>query len=315
MSVANSGRRLEGKVAVVTGAGRGIGRAEALLFASQGARVLVNDLGGGPTGGGSDPTVADAVAREIRAAGGTAVADHTSVASWEGGAAVVQAALDHFGRIDILSNNAGIVRPNRIDAMTEADFDQIVAVNLKGYFATVRHAAPHFIKQRSGIIVNKSSPAAFGQYGMSNYAMSKAGVIGFTRSIARDLGEFGVRANAVIPISFQTTMGTPETVAMGKYARERYGGIALWNRPMLPGAPPHPGPEHVAALSAWLATDAAGELNGRELFICGTEVGIMAEPELHRACFEPAGWTLDDFDKSAHRIYLLGNVRNQYRPE
>jgi 3-oxoacyl-[acyl-carrier protein] reductase len=312
LSTDNASRRLDGKVAIVTGAGRGIGRAEALLFAAQGARVLVNDLGGGPTGGGGDGNVADAVAAEIRAAGGHAVADHGSVASWTGGAAVVQAALDHFGRIDILSNNAGIVRPARIDDMTEADLDQVIAVNLKGYFATVRHAAPHFIRQRSGIVINKSSPAAFGQYGMSNYAMSKAGVIGFTRSIARDLGEFGVRANAVIPISYQTTMGTPETVAMGRYARARHGGIALWNRPMLPGAPPHPGPEQVAALSVWLATDGARELNGRELFISGTEAGIMAEPELHRACFEPAGWTLADFDKQAHRLYLLGNVRNQY---
>jgi NAD(P)-dependent dehydrogenase (short-subunit alcohol dehydrogenase family) len=312
MTPASAKRRLEGKIAIVTGAGRGIGRAEALLFAAQGAKVVVNDLGGGPTGSGGDSSIAEAVVAEIRAAGGVAVADTHNVSSWQGGAAVIGTALEHFGRIDILSNNAGIVRPNRIDAMTEADLDLVVAVNLKGYVATVRHAAPHFIQQRSGTIINKGSPAGFGQYGMSNYGAAKAAVAGFTRSIARDLGEFGVRANVVIPISFQTTMGIPEVTRMGSYSRERYHNVGIWNRSMLPGNNIHPGPEHVAALTVWLATDATSEVNGREFFISGSEVGLMPEPELQRATFEPKGWTLDDFDNPGNRQYLIGNVRNPF---
>jgi 3-oxoacyl-[acyl-carrier protein] reductase len=304
--------RLAGKVAVVTGAGRGIGRAEALLLAAQGAQVVVNDLGGGPTGGGSDTSIAEGVVAEIRALGGMAVADSHSVASWEGGAAVIRTALEHFGRIDILSNNAGIIRPNRIDAMTESDFDLVIAVNLKGYMSTVRHAAPHFIRQHSGIIVNKSSPAAFGQYGVSNYAAAKAGVTGFTRSIARDLGEFGVRANTVIPISYQTSMGLPEVTRMGAYSRERYRNVGIWNRSMLPGSNIHPGPEHVAALTVWLATTVTGEVNGREFFISGSEVGLMPLPELQRAMFEPRGWTLEDLDKPDTVQYLIGDVRNPF---
>ena len=305
-------RRLEGKVAVVTGAGRGIGRAEALLFAAQGASVVVNDVGDDASGRGNSP-LADAVVAAIRAAGGLAVADANNVSTWAGGAAVIRTALDSFGRIDILSNNAGILRPNRIDAVTEQDYDLVTGVNLKGYVATTRHAAPHFIAQRSGVIVCKGSPAAFGQYGVSVYAATKEAVVGFTRSIARDLGEFGVRANVVIPVSYQTTMSTPDITQTAAYSRERYDNIGIWNRSMLPNGSVHPGPEHVAALTVWLCSDATTDVNGREFFISGTEVGLLPEPELQRACFEPDGWRLDDFDKPVNRQYLIGDVHNKFR--
>ena len=169
------------KVAVITGAGRGIGRETAQLLASQGVKVVVNDLGGGPQGGGADPAVAEAVVAEILAAGGTAVAETSSVTTMAGGKAVVECAMDHFGRLDFLINNAGIIRPRRITDMSEDDFDMVLAVNLKGYFAMVR-AGADYLKRQGGAIVSLSSPSGFGHLGMVNYSAAKEGVVGMTRS-------------------------------------------------------------------------------------------------------------------------------------
>lgn len=303
-------RRLEGKVVAVTGGARGIGRAEALLFAEQGAKVVVNDLGGAPTGGGGDVSMAQSVVEEIRAAGGEAVAETSSMDSMAGGQALIDMALRTFGRIDVLSNNAGIIRPGRIDELAEEDFDRAIAVNLKGYFATIRAAAPHFIKQRSGVIICKSSNSAFGHYGLSTYAAAKEGVVGLTRTLARELGEFGVRVNTIRPISLETTMYVPKIGELADHVRE-LGHAMFWNRFDMPkGA--MPGPAHVAALTVWLATDAAKEVNGREWLIGGSEVGLFPEPELQRSLFEPGGWSLDALDRRETRAYLIGDVRNRF---
>jgi len=306
--------RLDGKVVAITGAGRGIGRAEALLFAEQGAKVVVNDLGGGPTGGGQDRSIAESVVEEIRAAGGEAVAESSSIDSMDGGQALIDKALSAFGRIDILSNNAGIIRPARIDRMTEDDFDRVVAVNLKGYFSTIRAAAPHFVEQRSGLIINKSSPSGFGHYGLSNYTAAKEGVVGLTRTVARDLGQFGVRANAIRPFTYESAMATPEIIELYEEASQ-LGQTSLWNRPYAQPAGVMPMSKHVAALTVWLSTDATEEVNGREFYIAGSEVGIIAEPEMHRVCFDPDGWSLEGFDRDFTGQYLLGEVRNRYRPQ
>jgi 3-oxoacyl-[acyl-carrier protein] reductase len=304
-------QRLKGKIAIVTGAGRNIGRAEALLLARQGAKVVVNDLGGGPYGvEAGDVSIAETVAREIREAGGVAVAETSSVASFEGGAAVVQKAIDAFGRIDIVVNNAGIVRPARIDRMTDADWNLCLDVSLKASFATIRAAAPHMIAQRSGAIVNTGSPSGFGHWGMANYSAAKEGLLGLTRTVARELGEFGVRCNLIRPVSHLTTTHTPE-IDHTIQETQRLGIPLLWNRPM--SAPRMTAlPDHVAALVVWLCTDAAAHVSGRDIFIQGDEVALLPEPEAVRTLFRPGGWTLDAFDEAANRDYLVGDIKNRF---
>nr|WP_047166313.1 SDR family NAD(P)-dependent oxidoreductase [Sphingomonas sp. Y57] len=303
--------RLKGKVAVVTGAGRNIGRAEAMLLAEQGARVVVNDLGGGPYGTeAADASLAEAVAREIRDAGGEAIGQCSSVATREGAEAAVQAAIDQWGRIDILVNNAGIVRPARIDRMTDEDWQLCVDVSLTATFHTCRAAARHMIEQRSGAIVNTGSPSGFGHWGMANYSAAKEGVLGLTRSIARDLGEFGVRCNMIRPVSHLTGTHTPEIDATIAESA-RLGIPLLWNKPM--AAPRMTAlPDHVAALVVWLCTDTAGHVSGRDFYIQGDEVALIPEPEAIRTSFHPGGWTLDAFDEEANRSYLFGDIPNRF---
>jgi len=303
--------RLAGKVALVTGAGRNIGRAEAMLLAEQGARVVVNDLGGGPYGTeAGDASLAETVAQEIRDAGGEAVGQYSSVATREGAEAAVQKAIDSWGRIDILINNAGIVRPARIDRMTDEDWQLCVDVSLTASFHTCRAAAAHMIAQRSGVIVNTGSPSGFGHWGMANYSAAKEGVLGLTRSIARDLGEFGVRCNLIRPVSHITGTHTPQidqTIAESA----RLGIPLLWNKPM--AAPRMTArPEHVAALVVWLCTDAASHISGRDFYIQGDEVAVIPEPEAIRTTIHPGGWTLDAFDDPANRAYLFGDIPNRF---
>jgi len=304
-------QRLKGKVAVVTGAGRNIGRAEAMLLAEQGAKVVVNDLGGGPYGTeAGDASLSEAVAQEIRDAGGEAVGQCSSVATREGAEAAVQAAIDAFGRIDILVNNAGIVRPSRIDLMTDQDWTLCMDVSLTSSFYTCRVAAAHMIAQKSGVIVNTGSPSGFGHWGMANYSAAKEGLLGFTRTIARDLGEFGIRANLIRPVSHLTgthTKEIDETIAESA----RLGIPLLWNKPM---AQPRMTalPAHVAALVVWLCTDAAAHVSGRDFYIQGDEVALLPEPEAIRTSIHPGGWTLDAFDEAANRDYLFGSIQNRF---
>lgn len=304
-------QRLEGKVAVVTGAGRNIGRAEALLLAEQGAKVVVNDLGGGPYGTeAGDASLAKTVAQEIREAGGEAIGQYSSVATREGAEAAVAKAIEAYGRIDILVNNAGIVRPTRIDRMTDEDWNLVMDVSLTSSFYTCRAAAAHMIAQRSGVIVNTGSPSGFGHWGQCNYSAAKEGLLGFTRTLARDLGEFGVRANLIRPVSHITNTHTPE-IEETITESARLGIPLLWNKPM--AAPRMRAlPEHVAALVVWLCTDAAGHISGRDFYIQGDEVSVLPEPEAIRTSFNPGGWTLDAFDEEANRSYLFGDIPNRF---
>lgn len=302
--------RLENKVAVVTGAGRGIGRAEALLLAANGAKVVVNDLGGAPTGGGGDRSFAENVVSEIIAAGGVAVAETSSIASMQGGQAVIDAALDHFGRLDILINNAGILRPSKVQDLSEEDWDVVHDVNLKGYFATIRAAARIFIEQRTGgVIVNTSSASGLGHYGMSAYSAAKEGVIGLTRSVARDLGQFGVRCNAIRPSSSLTNMKIPLLEQLMAESVE-LGMTGIWNRTARSPIPSLP--EHVAALAVWLCTDATAHVSGREFYVQGGEIGLFPEVEVMRSTFNPAGWDIESLDDPGVAEQLVGDIKNRY---
>lgn len=199
MADQNRWKRLTGKVAIVTGSGRGIGRAEAMLLASEGARVVVNDVFIEKRGEPDAESVAERVVKEIRDTGGAAVARTASVTSMEGAQQIVNTALNEFGRLDLLINNAGNVRPGEIYNMPERDWDRVIQVHLKGAFTLIRYASPILCKQGDGVIINTGSESGLGHAGMANYSAAKEGIVGLTRAVARELGRFGVRCNAIRP--------------------------------------------------------------------------------------------------------------------
>jgi NAD(P)-dependent dehydrogenase (short-subunit alcohol dehydrogenase family) len=286
------------KVAIVTGAGRGIGRAIASSLATRGVRVMVNDTGGTFEGASADASVAGAVADDIAAAGGTAAANTDSVASGEGSRRLVDATLERFGRIDVLVNNAGITNQNMIWDMTEEQFDRVLATNLTGIFHCVKAVAPHFIRQRSGIIVNMSSGVSMaGSVATSNYCASKAGVVGFTFATAMELGPFGIRVNAVFPAGHSRLHTKPEPW------RERY---RIAERPPMP---PDAWPvEQVLPVVTYLASDASRDVNGQLFSAGGATIGWYDTWSPAREIATPAH---DDDTGIAHAMgQLLDGVVN-----
>jgi NAD(P)-dependent dehydrogenase (short-subunit alcohol dehydrogenase family) len=255
----------EGRVAVVTGAGRGLGRAHALEFARQGAKVVVNDLGVGPDGrDGSDAPAREVVA-EILKAGGEAVADHHDIATWDGAAALVQTSLDAFGKLDVLVNNAGFLRDRMLVNLSEQDWDDVVRVHLKGHFLTLRHAGAHWRDQykagnlNDARVINTSSGAGLlGSVGQGNYAAAKAGIAALTIQAAAELGRYGVTVNAIAPAArtrmtegpFSTMMAAPDT-----------GFDAM-------------APENVSPLVVWLGSDRSRAVSGRVFEVEGGRIGV-----------------------------------------
>ena len=254
---------LDGKVAVVTGAGRGIGRAHARLLASEGARVVVNDLGTATEGGGTDTTPARKVVDEIVAAGGHAVANGDNVASWDGAGALIDQAVGEFGRLDIIVNNAGILRDAMSFNITEAEWDSVIEVHLKGHLATCHHAVKHWRalgktgEAVSGRIINTASESGlYGQAGQINYATAKAGIVSMTIVLAREMKKYGVTANVVCPRAL-TRM--TETVA---------GAAEFMTGPEWE-------PENISPVVAFLASDAAADVSGQVFVVFGTRVHLM----------------------------------------
>ncbi len=295
------GNRLEGKVAVVTGAGRGIGRGIALLLAEEGASVVVNDLGCDVDGTGSSHVPADQVVQEIKSRGGNAVASYDNVATMEGGENVIKTAVDTFGHLDILVNSVGILRDRMIFQMTPRDFDMVIRNNVKGTFAPTKFAAILFRQQRSGRIVNMTSDAGLGQIGRSNYAAASEGIIGLTRTVARDLGRYGVTCNAISAMA-QTRLfpGMVEEyrVDNGPHPTpDERAGIGLSPAVNQWEGPGHPDdPENVAPLAVFLCTYATPNVNGYVFGVRGGSIYLYSNPAIERAIYKWGNFTMDEMD-------------------
>lgn len=268
---------LAGKVGIVTGAGRGIGREFALAMARAGASLVVNDAGVAVDGTALAEEPAEAVAADIQAAGGRAVANRGSVASWQDARAMVTAALDAFGRLDFVVNNAGILRDVIFHKMSEADWDDVMAVHLKGTFCVSRAAADVFRRQQYGAVLNMTSTSGLiGTFGQANYAAAKLGVVGLTRSIALDMRRFNVRANAIAPFAWTRMTETIPDDGADSPRVERLQALRA---------------EHIAPLALYLVSDAAAAVSGQVFAVRGAEIVLFSLPRPVDSIHQPGGWT------------------------
>jgi NAD(P)-dependent dehydrogenase (short-subunit alcohol dehydrogenase family) len=253
----------EGRVAIVTGAGRGIGREHALLLAHHGAKVVINDLGGSMDGQGNDQGPAQDVVDEIKAMGGDALANTDDISDWDGAERLVRSAIDAFGGLDILINNAGILRDRMLTNMSEAEWDAVIKVHLKGTFAPARHAAAYW-RERSKAgetndarIINTSSPSGiYGNVGQTNYGAAKAGIASFTIIAAKELGRYGVTVNAIAPAAL-TRM--TEGLGMGQADEATREQMS---------------PAHIAPIVCWLASPESAHVSGRIFDVSGRMLSV-----------------------------------------
>src|SRR5438876_4563065 len=262
---------LDGKTAVVTGAGRGIGRGIAIAMAQAGAKVVVNDLGVSLSGVGADASPANQVVDEIRKAGGVAVPNHGSVTDFRQAAEMVEQAVTMWGRLDILVNVAGNLRDRMIFNMSEEDWDAVLDVHLKGSFNTMRAATVRMREQKSGRIISMSSVSALGAPGQPNYAAAKAGIIGLTWSTANAMAKYNVTANAIMP------SGATRMIDSTPSGRKVFEETGKWPSEQAVGT--ERDPDNVAPLAVFLASDAAARVNGQVFHSFGYGYALMAPPQ------------------------------------
>ena len=287
---------LDGRIAIITGAGRGIGREHALLFAAEGAKLVVNDLGGAVDGSGDDRSAAQQVVDEIKAMGGEAVANADDITDWDGGKRLIQTAIEAFGDLHVLVNNAGILRDRVLVNMSEADWDAVIHVHLKGHFVPTRHAAAHWREQtkagaevKASVINTSSTSGLLGNPGQSNYGAAKAGIAAFSTIAADELVRYGVRVNAIAPAA--RTRMTEQTPGLSDIVQAPADASVFdsW------------APGNVSPLVAYLAT-ADCPATGRVFFVQGGQVRLFQPWTMTDSIDKDDRWTVSELQAEMHRL-------------
>ncbi|MSQ30043.1 MAG: SDR family oxidoreductase [Dehalococcoidia bacterium] len=291
------GERLKGRVAIVTGAGRGIGRGVALQLADEGASVVIADFGSALDGSGRDTGPAAEVANEIKAAGGRAIPHYGDVSKMADVQDLVATALREFGRVDIICHSAGILRDRMVFNMSEEEWDAVLATHLRGAFNLARSVVAPMIEQRHGRIVLFSSLAGLGSVGQTNYSSAKEAMVGLARSLARELGPHGITVNAIIPAGATRMTDTIQGQGTGASAARAS-----------PGAPRPMDPENNAPSIAWLCTDAGGVMNGQVVATMGWQASLYSPRHVVRSVHQSRPWTIEEINRALPRGLLGGLV-------
>ena len=297
-------QKLKGKAAVVTGAGRGIGRAVAEALAKEGVSVVVNDPGVERDGAGGSSSIADEAVAEIRKKGHKAIANYESVADFNAAKNIIDSCVKEFGKIDILVTPAGVLRDRMLHNMSEEEWDIVVNVHLKGTFNCMRHAAPYMREQRWGRIITFASQGWLGNVGQANYSAAKGGIVSLTRTAALELGRRGITANAILP-GAKTRMTMDPGVVQGIKQKFDAGLLSKEDYEAFMGMP---GPEHVAPVVLYLCTDEAANVNGKVISAHGGFISLYSEPQETKTIYKAGMWTLDELMDIMPKTIIVGLV-------